>query len=181
MREATRGSRVAWLVVALLLAGGCGVLGPRPLDVPSGHHAVLRRLDLSGLGVPEGTIELVKEDRSYEDLIHVGPGQREFAVTLPAGRYLVTRLRAFPDQHRFTNQPVWDLRLTLEVGSAPAVYVGTLRVWRRSEQDLRVEVVDEYDDTLRVLRRHYADLPATVARSLLQVMALPPSRTRWPW
>jgi len=166
VRRVCGGRLVTRLAISAGLLG-CAVLRPVPLDVPPGQHAVLGRLDLSGLGVPEGTIEIVREDRTFEDAIHVGPGQRDFAVSLPPGRYLVWRLRAFRDQRRFANVSIWDLQLAFDVGSDAAVYIGTLRVVRLGER-VRVDVLDEYDDTLRVLRRQHPDLPATIPRSLLR-------------
>ena len=156
------------VVVWLLIAVGCAALRPLSLDVPPGHRAVLGRLDVTGLGLSEGILELVKEDRTFEDTIHVSLGWREFAIALPPGRYLVTRLRAFKDSRFYPDLPLWDLKLAFDVGLEPAVYIGTLRFGARAGRSMSIQVLDEYEDTLRTLRTRYSDLPATAARSLLQ-------------
>jgi hypothetical protein len=64
------------------------------------------------------------------------------------------------------NQVVWDLSpVDFEVGAEPAIYIGTLR-FNLAFGRLRIVVVDEFDDTLRVVRRWHPDLPDPVVRSL---------------
>ena len=155
--------RLAWAVP--LMAAGCGVFGPVPLDVPPGHRAVLGRVDLSG-EVTEGALEIVKEDRTFEHALPVGPGPGAFAVVLPPGRYRIVRFRG-AQQGKTFRDTLWDLELAFEVGPEPAVYIGTLRLVATYGRAPRVSVTDEYDATLRALRRLYSDLPGVVTRRLI--------------
>jgi len=159
-------SRVASIVLVLWgFALGCAAFGPTALDVPPGHRAVLGRVELSLPDTIQGTLDIVKDDRTFEVGLAVATG-REFAVALPPGRYRIVRLRAAGDRQSYSN-PIWDLRATFEVGPEPAVYIGTLRIVATSGLAVRVTVHDEYEDTVRVLRRLYSDLPGAVARRLL--------------
>lgn len=153
---------VLWGLAAL----GCAAFGPTALDVPPGHRAVLGRVELTLPDATQGTLDIVKEDRTFAVGLTVTAGQPGFAVTLPPGRYRIVRLRAVGDRQSYSN-PIWDLRATFEVGPEPAVYIGTLRIVATSGLAVRVTVDDEYDDTLRALRRLYSDLPGVVARRLL--------------
>jgi hypothetical protein len=157
-----RAPAVALLGLAAL---GCA-LWPAPLDVPPGHRAVLGRVDLAGFEVPEATLDIVREDGTFNATISAGPGRRDFALALPPGRYRVTRIVAVKD--RATPSVIgWPLRLAFEVGSEPAIYIGTLRVGSTLGTTVRVTVVDEYEDTLRTLRALYSELPQPVTRRLL--------------
>lgn len=161
------GRLVAGLFLAGLGATGCGALRPAPLDLAPGQRVVLGRVDLSGFEAQEGLLEIVRDDRTFEYALPVGRAPREFAIGLPPGRYRLTRLRAGKDRQGTPNQVVWDLvPLTFEVGADPAVYIGTLR-FASTFGGVQVSVVDELEDTLRVLRVWYSDLPATVARALV--------------
>jgi hypothetical protein len=153
------------LLVAL---GACGVFQPQPLDLAPGQRVVLGRIDLSGFEVSEGIVEFVREDQTFGQEIRTGHGAREFAVGLPPGRYRVARLRAAKESIGTPNQVVWPLGLTFEVGGDAAVYVGTLRVNGAFGRDLRFVVVDELEDTLRVLRTRYANLPDAPVRALMK-------------
>jgi hypothetical protein len=167
-RSAVRPPARAALLIAALAAFGCAALGPVPFDVAPGQRAVLGRVDLGGFEVPEGVLEIVKEDRSFDYALPIRLGQRDFAISLPPGRYRVLGLRATKDRDSTPNDNVWPLRLTFEVGPEPAVYIGTLRLASRFGRDVRVSIVDEYDDTVRVLSRFYTGLPEPVAHRLLQ-------------
>lgn len=158
-------------LLALVLGGlaGCAAVHRPVLDPAPGHHVVLGRLDLSRFEVPEGILEIVREDGTFEEAVRAGELRREFALTLPPGRYRVVRLRAFRDGRAVPTQAVWDLEATFEVGGAPAVYVGTLEVTAAPGSRPRLRVLDQYADTLGVLRGQYADLPAAVARRLMVV------------
>ncbi len=165
-------SRVGRLASALLLVGlaavGCGAFRPAPLDLAPGQRVVLGRVDLSGFEAKEGLLEIVREDRAFEYALPVGRTAPEFAIGLPPGRYRLVRLRAGKDRASTPNQVAWDLGpLTFEVGADPVVYIGTLRFGSTFGRLVRVSVVDELEDTLRVLRRWYPDLPATAARALV--------------
>lgn len=172
-RSGARGPGPPWALGLLALAlgalAGCAAVRRPALDPPPGHHVVVGRLDLSRFEVPEGILEIVREDGTFEEAVRAGELRREFALTLPPGRYRVLRLRAFRDGRVVPTQAVWDLEATFEVGGAPAVYVGTLEVTAAPGSRPRLRVLDQYADTLGVLRGQYADLPAAVARQLMVV------------
>ena len=162
------GRLAAGLFLAGLAAAACGALRPAPLDLAPGQRVVLGRVDLSGFEAKEGLLEIVREDRAFEYALPVGRTAPEFAIGLPPGRYRLVRLRAGKDRASTPTQVVWDLGpLTFEVGADPAVYIGTLRFASTFGRVVQVSVVDELEDTLRVLRVWYSNLPATVARALV--------------
>ena len=161
-----RGGLVLLMVVLVGSAAACASVRRPALDPPPGHRAVLGRLDLSRFEVREGLLEIARDDGTFTEFVRADWGRAEFAITLPPGRYLVTRLRAFPDGRKFPNDVVWDVGLAFDVGAEPAVYVGTLRMSPLTGRRLRVEVVDEYDDTVQRLRARYADIPDVVTRAL---------------
>jgi hypothetical protein len=169
VRPARRGPGGAVLLLALLAATGAACAAARrpALDPPPGHRAVLGRLDLSRFEVGEGALDIVRDDGTFSESVRAGWSRPDFAIALPPGRYLVTSLRAFPDKRRFPNEAVWDVGLRFDVGAEAAVYIGTIRVNSLQGRRLRVDVVDEYDDTVRILRARYADIPDAVARGLV--------------
>jgi hypothetical protein len=167
MRDRSRVARRAALLLALV-AVGCAAFGRQPLEVPPGHRVVLGRVDLGGFGVPEGILQIIKEDRSFDSALPIRLGQEDFAVTLPPGRYRVQELRAMKDHGSIPDDSIWPLQLTFEVGPEPAVYIGTLRLVSRFGRNVAVTVVDEYDATVRTLRGLYTNLPEPVAHRLLQ-------------
>jgi hypothetical protein len=154
------------LVAGLALGAGCAGVRRPALDPPPGHRTVLGRFDLSRFEVRHGLVEIVRDDGTFTEFVPVSWDRSEFAITLPPGRYLVTRLRAFQDGRTFPNDAVWDLGLTFDVGAEAAVYIGTLRVAPGAGRRLRIDVIDEYDDTVRRLRSRYADIPDAVLRAL---------------
>ncbi len=162
---ATRTGAIA--LIALSALGCAGLLRP-PLDVPPGQRVVLGRLDLSAFDVGEGLLEIIREDGTFHETVRAGLSHRDFVVALPPGAYRVVRLRAFRDGRKFPNDPIWDLRLAFDVGPEPAIYIGTLRLRSHLGHRLDTQVLDEYDDTLRVLRARHPDLPDVVGRSLLR-------------
>jgi hypothetical protein len=168
MEEARRVSRrrpAALILVLGLAAAGCGLARPAPLDVPPGQRVVVGRVDLNTNEIPEGIVEMARDDGTFDYPLAITRGTTDFAITLPPGRYRVARLRGGKDGPQVPNQVVWDVSpVTFEVGAEPAVYIGTLR-FRPSQGRFRVLVVDELDATLRVVRRWHPDLPAVV-RSL---------------
>jgi hypothetical protein len=169
MEEARRvggGRPAAALLVLWLAAAGCGLMRPAPLDVPPGQRVVLGRVDLTATDIPEGFIEIVRDDGTFDYALPISRGTSDFAILLPPGRYRIARLRGGKDGPTVPNQVVWDVNpVTFEVGAEPAVYIGTLR-FNLAFGRFRVVVVDEFDQTLQVVRRWHPDLPAPVVRSL---------------
>ena len=159
--------RASGFCLALLAVAGCGAFEPKPLDLGPGQHVVLGRIDLAGFEVTEGIVDIVREDQTFSQEVRTGFGAREFAVALPPGRYRVARLRGGKDTLGTPNQVVWELGLAFEVGAEPATYVGTLRIGGSFGRTLRLTVVDELEDTLRVLRTQYSNLPDTAVRALM--------------
>jgi hypothetical protein len=64
--------------------------------------------------------------------------------------------------------PIRYLRVTFDVGDDPAVYVGTLQLLPGTGSRAEVRVVDEFDATVRALRRLYTNIPSVVGRSLMR-------------
>jgi hypothetical protein len=159
--------RLLLALAGLASLAGCGVLGPQPVDVAPGQRIVLGRDDLSGLDVSEGIVDVVRQDGGFSRELRIGQGAAEFAVGLPAGRYRIVSFRGAKDGRTLSDQFIRYLNVAFDVGDAPAVYVGTLRVASSFGPALRVTVVDEMEDTLRVLRRRYSDLPPTATRALM--------------
>ncbi len=161
MRHARRA-----LLAAVALAG-CAAFGPQPLDLAPGQHMVLGRIDLTGFEVTEAIVDIVRRDGTFSQEVRTGLGASEFAVALPRGRYLITRLRGGPDRLGTPNVVVWPLNAAFEVGDDAAVYVGTLQIDGNFARQLRLTVRDEMDATLRVLRGRYSNVPAAVTRALM--------------
>jgi hypothetical protein len=157
---------VRTLTLLAVVAAGCATFGPADLDVPPGQRVVLGRLDVSDFETPSAVVEIVKEDGTFGQEIRGGPGRGEFAITLPPGRYRVVRVRGMKERSAAPADSLWPLRGVFEVGSEPATYIGTLRLASRLGSAPRVSVVDEYEDTLRVLRGQYRDLPTDIVRRL---------------
>jgi hypothetical protein len=160
-------ARSIGVALMLLVATGCGAVRPQPLDLGPGQHIVLGGIDLSGFEVTEGIVDIVRDDQTFQQQVRAGLGAREFAIGLPPGRYRVTQLRASHDSRSVPNQVIWDLGLTFQVDGGPAVYVGTLRVDGAFAGRLRYRVLDELDDTLRILRGRYTNMPVTANRVLM--------------
>jgi hypothetical protein len=155
------------LLGAVLLAG-CRAFGPAALDAPPGHRVVLGRVELDGFDAADGLLHMVKADGSFAESVLVTDARRDFAVSLPPGEYRISEVRAAKDRHSVPDVHVFPLRLVFQVGPEPATYIGTLRLDRRQGRDVRVQVRDEYEDTLRVLRRLYSDLPPSAVKRLTQ-------------
>ncbi len=163
----TRGACRLVLSGGLAVALGCAALRPAPLDLLPGQRVVLGRIDVSRLEASEAVVEIVKEDGSYWQDLRVSASPQEFVVGLPPGRYRVARVRLLVDRPGSPNNTVWRLGVAFEVGDAPAVYVGTLRLVSRLAAEPVVRVDDEYADTVRAVRAHYTEIPAPVARVLM--------------
>jgi hypothetical protein len=160
-------ARSIGLRLLLVLAAGCAAIRSQPLDLAPGQQIVLGGIDLSGFEVTEGIVDIVREDQTFGQQVRAGLGAREFAIALPPGRYRVTQLRAGQDSRSVPSQVIWDVGLTFQVDGGPALYVGTLRIDGAFAGRLRYRVVDELDDTLRILRSRYSNLPETVTRALM--------------
>ncbi len=153
-------------VLLLFAAIGCALFRPTPLEVPPGHGVVVGRVELVGFPVADAALDILKDDGTFSDVVLAGVGHRDFALVLPRGRYRITQLRVMRDVGE-GDQATWPLRLTFEVGTEPAAYIGTLRLSATFGQAIRVSVADEYEDTLRAVRALYTGLPEPVARRLL--------------
>lgn len=161
-------ARAIGVALVLLVVAGCGAFRPQPLDLAPGQRIVLGSIDLSGFEVTEGIVDIVRDDQTFGQQVRTGLGAREFAIALPPGRYRVAQLRAGQDSRAVPNQVVWNLGLTFQVvDEGPAVYVGTLRIDGSFAGRLRLRVVDELDDTLRILRSRYSNLPDRATRALM--------------
>jgi hypothetical protein len=145
----------------------CGGLAAR-LEVPPGHRVVLAGVDLRRLDVLGGLLEIVREDGVVRLDVPLQRDQTAFAVTLPPGRYRIARFNGTDSPSLTRLPPSFALRGTFEVGDAPAVYVGTLRLIQDRFATFRLEVADDYQRTVDALRARYRDLPATVVRGLAQ-------------
>jgi hypothetical protein len=163
--------RRAALVLAGLVAAGCGAFGPVALDPPPGQKVVLGRVELDNFELADGMLQLIKADGSFAEVLPITAARRDFAVALPPGQYRIIELRAAKDRDSMPDQTVYPLRLAFEVGPEPATYIGTVRIVRRFGRDVRIEVVDQYEETLRTLQRLYTDLPTSAAKRLVQPVA----------
>jgi hypothetical protein len=155
------------LVLVLSGLAGCGAFAPQPVDVAPGHHVVLGRVDLSALEVSEGIVDIARQDGQFNHELRIGLGAAEFAVGLPPGRYRIFRFRGAKDGRTLSDDYIRYLNVGFDVGDAPAVYIGTLRVFSDFGPVARVTVLDEMEATLRVLRGRYSDVPPTPIRSLM--------------
>jgi hypothetical protein len=153
----------------MLTAAGCAVFQGGPLDVPPGHRLVLGGVDLTRFGESRVLLEIVREDGTFRRDLPVDASWSPFVVTLPPGRYQITRLRLTESGRTLQDETAFALRVEFEVGDAAAVYVGTLTLERVVfGPQLRVTVRDEYERTVPAIRARHPDLPSVVARALLR-------------
>jgi hypothetical protein len=139
------------------------------LDVPPGHRLVLGGVDLTRFGESRVLIEIARDDGTYRRDLPVDASWSPFVVTLPPGRYQITRLRVAESGRTLQDETAFVLRVEFEVGDAAAVYVGTLTIERVVfGRQLRVTVRDEYDRTVPGIRARHPDLPPVVARALMR-------------
>jgi hypothetical protein len=145
----------AWPALVLaVLAAGC-VLGPRELDRPPGFAVVFGRIDLTGFAAAGAILDLHREGGGYDrELAADKWAAREFAITLPPGRYVIQRVKTVDDRRGGGSDLPWMLDVAFEV-RAPVVYVGTLRLATRRPPRLDVEVADELDRALPAVRARY--------------------------
>lgn len=169
-RPAGMGHR-RWLAVlarGALVAAGCAAFRTASLDVPPGHQAVLGEVFVAGFSVPSVVLDIAREDGSYRHELPVDAGRSQFVITLPPGRYQITRLRINQSGRTFPDEVGFQIGVGFEVGGA-AVYVGTLQIERVTfARQLRVAVRDEYDRTVSAMRARYPELPPVVARALMR-------------
>jgi hypothetical protein len=154
------------LLLALATLAGCGALRPQPIDVAAGQRVVLGRIDLSAMDVNQGIVDVVRQDGAYNRELAISPGAGEFAVGMPPGRYRIVRFRGAKDG-RSVSEFIRYLNVGFDIGDEPAVYIGTLRMHGDFGLAVRVTVVDEMEQTLRMLRTRYSDVPPTPTRALM--------------
>jgi hypothetical protein len=153
----------------LVLAGlaGCAALAPQPVDVAPGQRIVLGRIDLSALDVTAGIVDVVRQDGGFNRELQVSRDGAEFAVGLPPGRYRIVQFRGSKDARTASDQFILYLNVGFDVGDAPAIYIGTLRLHTAFSGRARATVLDEMEPTLRMLRSRYSDLPPEPTRALM--------------
>jgi hypothetical protein len=157
---------VAALVLGAIVSTGCAVFGKAPLDVPPGHRVVLGEVFTGGFEWPNVVLDIARDGGGYRHELSIDAARVPFLITLPPGRYQITRLRLNESGQTFANAPWFQVGVVFDV-EAPAVYVGTIRIERVVfGPRLRVEVRDEYDRTVPALRAQYPGLPSTVERAL---------------
>jgi hypothetical protein len=164
------GGRRVLAVVAMgaLVAAGCAAFRRAPLDVPPGHRLVLGQVSMVGFGEPHVALDIVREDGTYQHELPVDATRSQFVITLPPGRYQVTRLRMNDSGRTFPDEMAFRLAVEFEVRD-PAVYVGTLQIERIVfMRQLRVTVQDEYERTVPALRARYPELPPMIMRALMR-------------
>jgi hypothetical protein len=159
---------LAALALGALVAAGCAAFRRAPLDVPPGHQAVLGEVFIAGFSVRSVVLDIAREDGSYRHELPVDAGRSQFVITLPPGRYQITRLRINESGRTLPDEAWFPVGVEFEVGGA-AVYVGTLQIKRVAfARQLRVAVHDEYDRTVSAMRARYPELPPVVARALMR-------------
>jgi hypothetical protein len=156
--------RVLLVVVGL---AGCAGLGPQPIDMAPGQRVVLGRIDLSRLDVTDGIVDVVRQDGGFNRELRIGRDGNEFAVGLPPGRYRIIQFRGTKDGRTLSDQFILHLNVGFDVGDAPAIYIGTLRLTTGFGSRAQATVLDEMEGTLRMLRSRYSDLPTAPTRALM--------------
>lgn len=157
------------LGLGVLVLAGCSVFRREPLDVPPGHQVVLGEVAIAGFKERQVVLDIVREDGSYRTELPVGAPRTEFVITLPRGRYQVTRLRINEIGQAFPEEAWFQVGATFDVGDA-AVYVGTLVIERVVfARQARVTVQDEYEKSVPTLRLRYPELPSVIARAPMRV------------
>jgi hypothetical protein len=136
--------------------------------VPPGHQAVLGEISIAGFSEPSVVLDIAREDGSYRHELPVDGGRLQFVITLPPGRYQITRLRINESGRTFADETSFQVGAGFEVGRT-AVYVGTLAIERVAfARQVRVAVQDEYERTVPAMRARYPELPPVVARALMR-------------
>ena len=159
------GQWVVALGLGLVVLAGCSVFRREPLDVPPGHQVVLGEVAIAGFSEPQVVLDIVREDGTYRTELPVGAPRTEFVITLPRGRYQITRLRINESGRAFPEETWFRVGATFDVEEA-AVYVGTLTIERVVfARQARVAVRDEYERSVPTLRLRYPELPSVIARA----------------
>ena len=165
--DRTRGGLRTAGVVAVLLAG-CAMLRPAELEVLSGQHVVLGKVDVAQLDASVIIVDVVRVDGGFALQFYVGRGPAEFALALPPGRYLIPSIRIAEQRITLPDQPTRPISVTFDVGDEPAVYIGTLRLATTVGTRVDAAVIDEYAPTVAALRRLYSNIPTAVSRALMR-------------
>jgi hypothetical protein len=154
------------LGLGALVATGCAAFREGPLEVPPGHRVVVGEVFISGFDMPHVVLDIARDDGTYRHELAVDSIRSPFAITLPPGRYLVTRLR-LNDLGQMIPDEIWfRIGIAFDVGDA-AVYVGTLGIERVSfDRQTRVMVKDEYERTLPEIRARIPGLPSVIVRAI---------------
>ena len=161
--------RILALAAAGLVAAGCSAFRRTPLEVPPGHRVVLGAVTIAGFAEPRVVLDMVREDGSFRHELPVDLNRTPFMITLPPGRYQITRLRMNEAGRTFPEEGAFPLRVIFDVGSDAAVYVGLLQIERVVfARTLRVAVADEYERAVPMFRERHPELPSVIARSLMQ-------------
>ena len=168
LRAAGTGCRgwLAALGLSAIVATGCAAFRDAPLDVPPGHQVVVGEVYISGFSMPHVVLDIARDDGSYRHELAVDSIHSPFAITLPPGRYQVTRLRINDGGQPFPDEAWFRIGVAFDVGDA-AVYVGTLDLERVVfARQLRVAVTDRYERTLPEIRARYPGLPPVIVRGI---------------
>jgi hypothetical protein len=160
--------RLAAVLLGVLAAAGCAAFRREPFEVPPGHQAVLGAVFISGFSQPHVVLDIAREDGSYQAELAVDAVRSEFLITLPRGRYQVTRLRINESGQTLPDEAWFRIGATFEVGDA-AAYVGTLALERVVfARQLRVMVHDDYERTVPAIRARYPELPPAIVRAIMR-------------
>jgi hypothetical protein len=146
------------------------MLRREPLDVPPGHQLVLGEVAISGFKELSFVLDIAREDGTFRHELAVDAVKTAFVITLPPGRYNVTRLRLNESGRVQPEDLAYRVGLEFQVGDA-AVYVGTLQFERVVfARQLRIRVQDEYERTVPSLRDRHPDLPPVVTRGVARAL-----------
>jgi hypothetical protein len=152
----------------VIVTTGCAAFREAPLEVPPGHQAVVGEVFIAGFSEPRVVLDVAREDGSYRHELPVDATRSPFVITLPPGRYQITRLRINESGRTFPDEAWFRVGVVFDVGDA-AVYVGTLQIERVVfARQLRIMVQDEYERTVPAMRARYPELPSVVARALMR-------------
>jgi hypothetical protein len=156
--------------MGMVVLVACDAFRRAPLDVPPGHRVVLGEVAVAGFSEPEIALDMTREDGAFRYELPVDYSPSPFAITLPPGRYRITRLRVNEIGRNFPEEVAFPLRVTFEVGEAAAVYVGRLQIERVVfARQLRITVRDDYERAVPEFRARYPELPSSIARAPMQV------------
>jgi hypothetical protein len=168
-RATVSAARTGLAVLGLAtLATGCAAGGNYRLDPSPGHRIVVGSVDLGRFNQRDAHLDIVRLDGTYRHALLVNGAQRDFAITLPPGRYAIARLRLAEGLRSTLDRGPFDLRVIFDVGEAPTIYVGALSIAPLFGQKVRVEVRDDYERTIAALRARRLELPEPIVRALMR-------------